>query len=85
MATHPADTVTSFKRMIGTDATVTLAGTTLTPEDLSAMVLRSLADDVEAATGKHRGALLCSRCSFTISDVRQGGGVVGRPRKHGKP
>jgi molecular chaperone HscC len=51
MATHPADTVTSFKRMIGTAATVTLAGTTLTPEDLSAMVLRSLADDVEAATG----------------------------------
>lgn len=52
MATHPADTVTSFKRMIGTAATVTLAGTTLTPEDLSAMVLRSLADDVEAATGE---------------------------------
>jgi molecular chaperone HscC len=52
MATHPADTVTSFKRMIGTAGTVTLAGTTLTPEDLSAMVLRSLADDVEAATGE---------------------------------
>ena len=52
MATCPADTVTSFKRMMGTAATVTLAGTTLTPEDLSAMVLRSLADDVEAATGE---------------------------------
>lgn len=52
MATHPADTVTSFKRMIGTASTVTLAGTTLTPEDLSAMVLRSLVDDVEAATGE---------------------------------
>ena len=52
MATHPADTVISFKRMMGTAATVSLAGTTLTPEDLSAMVLRSLADDVEAATGE---------------------------------
>jgi molecular chaperone HscC len=52
MATHPADTVTSFKRMMGTAATVSLAGTTLTPEDLSAMVLRSLADDIEAATGE---------------------------------
>lgn len=52
MATHPADTVTSFKRMMGTASTVTLAGTTLTPEDLSAMVLRSLADDVAAATGE---------------------------------
>lgn len=52
MATHPADTATSFKRMMGTASTVTLAGTTLTPEDLSAMVLRSLADDVEAMTGE---------------------------------
>ncbi len=52
MATHPADTATSFKRMMGTASTVTLAGITLTPEDLSAMVLRSLADDVEAATGE---------------------------------
>lgn len=52
MATHPADTATSFKRMMGTASTVTLAGTTLSPEDLSAMVLRSLADDVEAATGE---------------------------------
>jgi len=51
MATNPADTATSFKRMMGTASTVTLAGTTLSPEDLSAMVLRSLADDVEAATG----------------------------------
>ncbi len=51
MATHPADTATSFKRMMGTAANVTLADTTLSPEDLSAMVLRSLADDVEAATG----------------------------------
>ena len=56
MATHPADTVTSFKRMMGTASTVTLAGTTLTPEDLSAMVLRSLADDVEAATGERPAA-----------------------------
>lgn len=52
MATHPSDTATSFKRMIGTASTVTLAGTMLTPEDLSAMMLRSLADDVEAATGE---------------------------------
>jgi molecular chaperone HscC len=38
--------------MMGTAANVTLAGTPLTPEDLSAMVLRSLADDVEVATGE---------------------------------
>jgi molecular chaperone HscC len=58
MATHPADTITSFKRMMGTASTVTLAGTNLTPEDLSAMVLRSLADDVEAATGERPTAAI---------------------------
>lgn len=53
MATHPAQTVTSFKRMMGTEANVTL-GTRrkLRAEDLSAMILRSLVDDVEAATGE---------------------------------
>ncbi|WP_379923250.1 Hsp70 family protein [Erythrobacter sp. R86502] len=58
MATHPGDTATSFKRMMGTASTVTLAGTTMTPEDLSAMVLRSLADDVEAMTGERPTAAI---------------------------
>ncbi|MEL7444722.1 MAG: molecular chaperone HscC [Pseudomonadota bacterium] len=52
MATHPSDTVSSFKRMMGTEANVVLAGTKLTSEDLSAMVLRSLIDDVEEAMGE---------------------------------
>jgi len=51
MATHPADTATSFKRMMGTQRTTTLAGQTYTPEDLSALVLRALRDDVIAHTG----------------------------------
>lgn len=52
MATHPRDTATSFKRMMGTEADTTLGKTRLTPEDLSAIILRSLADDVEAFTGE---------------------------------
>lgn len=52
MATHPRDTATSFKRMMGTEAETTLGKTTFRAEDLSAMVLRSLVDDVEAFTGE---------------------------------
>ncbi|WP_298470411.1 Hsp70 family protein [uncultured Erythrobacter sp.] len=52
MATHPRDTATSFKRMMGTEAETTLGKTTLRAEDLSAMILRSLVDDVEAHTGE---------------------------------
>ncbi|MEM8725051.1 MAG: Hsp70 family protein [Pseudomonadota bacterium] len=56
MATHPRDTATSFKRMMGTEATTTLGKTTLSAEDLSAMVLSSLVDDVEAHTGERPSA-----------------------------
>ena len=81
MATHPADTVTSFKRMMGTASTVTLAGTTLTPEDLSAMVLRSLADDVEAATGQRpTGAVITVPAYFNERQrraTRRAGEIAG--------
>jgi molecular chaperone HscC len=81
MAIHPADTVTSFKRMIGTASTVTLAGTTLTPEDLSAMVLRSLADDVEAATGERpTGAVITVPAYFNERQrraTRRAGEIAG--------
>lgn len=51
--THPAETVTSFKRMIGTERTVRLGGKgEYRAEDLSALVLASLRDDVEALTGE---------------------------------
>jgi molecular chaperone HscC len=81
MATHPADTVTSFKRMMGTASTVTLAGTTLTPEDLSAMVLRSLADDVAAATGERpTGAVITVPAYFNERQrraTRRAGEIAG--------
>lgn len=52
MATDPAETVTSFKRLMGTARTVMLGDRRkYSPEDLSALVLAALRDDVAAATG----------------------------------
>lgn len=50
---HPAETITSFKRMIGTERTVRLGGKgEYRAEDLSALVLASLRDDVAELTGE---------------------------------
>jgi molecular chaperone HscC len=52
LATHPGETVTGFKRMMGTKRKVTLGKRReFSPEDLSALLLASLRDDVVAATG----------------------------------
>jgi molecular chaperone HscC len=58
LATHPAQTTTSFKRYIGTEHTKALGAKRKSwrAEDLSAMVLRALVDDVEAATGERPSA-----------------------------
>lgn len=52
LASRPADTVTSFKRFIGTDRKVRLGGREMGAEDLSALVLMALVGDVEALTGE---------------------------------
>ncbi|MCL6249851.1 Hsp70 family protein [Altererythrobacter sp. KTW20L] len=52
LATHPEQTATSFKRMMGTQATVTLGKRKYSAEELSAMLLAQLAADVEHATGQ---------------------------------
>ena len=48
-STHPERTATAFKRLMGTNQTVTLGGTDFSPEDLSSLVLASLKRDAEAA------------------------------------
>lgn len=51
--THPADTVVSFKRMMGSERTVRLGGKAeYRAEELSALVLGSLRDDVAAQCGE---------------------------------
>jgi molecular chaperone HscC len=52
LVTQPKRSAASFKRLMGTQQTVLLGGTALRPEDLSALVLRSLKADAEHATGE---------------------------------
>lgn len=51
-AMKPGEAVTSFKRFIGTNRTIKLGRHSFKAEDLSAIVLRSLKEDIEAATGE---------------------------------
>jgi len=53
LPTHPSETVTSFKRMMGTEQKVKLGGKfEYRPEELSSLVLASLRDDVAAQFGE---------------------------------
>ena len=51
MVTRPERCASVFKRRMGSDWTVKLAGRVFTPEDLSSLVLRSIKRDAEAKLG----------------------------------
>lgn len=50
--THPAESVATFKRWMGTHRETVLGGRHFRPEELSALVLRSLLDDAQAFLGE---------------------------------
>ncbi|HEX4911645.1 MAG TPA: molecular chaperone HscC, partial [Permianibacter sp.] len=52
LLTHPTLTVAAFKRYMGTQHTVRLGKREFRPEELSALVLKSLKADAEAALGE---------------------------------
>jgi molecular chaperone HscC len=52
MITHPGDSVAAFKRWMGTPRETKLGSRSFRPEELSALILRSLIADAEAATGE---------------------------------
>ena len=52
LTTHPDRSVAAFKRWMGSPRETVLGGRSLRPEQLSALVLRSLLADAEAATGQ---------------------------------
>ena len=52
LISHPERTAARFKRFMGTEKTFRLGGRTFTPEELSALVLRSLREDAEAYLGE---------------------------------
>lgn len=52
LVSHPSQTVATFKRWMGTNRETKLGGRTFRPEELSALVLRQLVTDAEAALGE---------------------------------
>lgn len=52
MVSHPDSSVATFKRWMGTPRETRLGTHTFRPEELSALILRSLIADAEAATGE---------------------------------
>ena len=50
--THPKQTATAFKRWMGTERATRLGNQSFQPEELSALVLRSLKNDAEKLIGE---------------------------------
>ena len=68
MITHPKDSAAVFKRDMGTDKKYRLGGKEYRPEELSALILRSLKEDAEEFLGEE--VLFLFRHILMIRDAR---------------
>ncbi|MEO0939277.1 MAG: Hsp70 family protein [Pseudomonadota bacterium] len=71
LATHPRDTAAAFKRAMGTDTAFKLGAKTLRAEELSALVLRKLKADAEAALGTDLRDVVVSVPAYFNQSQRQ--------------
>lgn len=82
-STHPELTATAFKRYMGTDHRLRLGLREFTPEELSALVLKQLKADAEAATGQTvTGAVITVPAYFNDRQrkaTRRAGELAGLP------
>lgn len=74
---HAANTVGSFKRLMGSQQVVKLGKHTFNPEDLSALVLRSLKADAEAALGVEISEAIISVPAYFNDQQRKATRIAG--------
>ena len=81
LVTHPERTVGAFKRFMGSNRQITLGRQSFRPEELSALVLRSLCDDVAAKTGQRPERAVISVPAYFNDTQRKAtiaaGGIAG--------
>ncbi|HXO42791.1 MAG TPA: molecular chaperone HscC [Thermoanaerobaculia bacterium] len=78
LVTHPQATVASFKRWMGSDRVTSLGEHAFRPEELSALVLRSLVADAEAATGEQISEAVVSVPAYFSDAQRKATVAAGR-------
>lgn len=77
LVTNPAATAASFKRLMGTRNATRLGGRDFQPEELSALVLRSLKADAEAATGEEVSDVVISVPAYFNDQQRKATRLAG--------
>ncbi|WP_271272434.1 Hsp70 family protein [Aliamphritea hakodatensis] len=71
LVSHPDVTVSQFKRLMGTNEKINLAGQSFLPEELSALILRQLKQDAEAWLGEEISEAIISVPAYFNDNQRR--------------